>query len=68
VIFITHDIDEAILLADLVYVMSARPGRLRSRIAIDLPRPRNVDLLTDTRFNDIRREIFGLIRAEVSAH
>ena len=68
VIFVTHDIDEAILLADQVYVMSARPGRLRSRIAIDLPRPRHIDLLTDSTFNDVRREIFGLIRTEAGVH
>jgi len=68
VVFITHDIDEAILLADQVYVMSARPGRLRSRIPIDLPRPRAIELLTDDNFNAIRREIFGLIRTEVGAH
>jgi NitT/TauT family transport system ATP-binding protein len=68
VIFITHDIDEAILLADVVYVMSARPGRLRARIPIELPRPRSLELLTDGAFNEIRREIFGRIRAEVAAH
>ena len=39
VLFITHDIDEAILLADVVYVMTARPGTIRSRIAIELERP-----------------------------
>jgi NitT/TauT family transport system ATP-binding protein len=68
VIFITHDIDEAILLADVVYVMSARPGRLRSRIPIELSRPRSLDLLTDGGFNEIRRDIFGRIRAEAGAH
>ena len=68
VLFITHDIDEAILLADVVYVMSARPGRLRSRIPIDLKRPRTVELLTDGAFNEIRRDIFARIRAEAGAH
>ncbi len=48
--------------------MSARPGRLRSRIPIELARPRTIDLLTDGAFNEIRREIFGRIRAEVGAH
>ncbi len=65
VMFITHDIDEAILLADVVYIMTARPGRLRSRIEINLPRPRNLDLLMDDDFNQIRREIFDQLRAEV---
>jgi NitT/TauT family transport system ATP-binding protein len=62
VIFITHDIDEAILLADIVYVMSARPGRLSFRLPIDLPRPRAVDLVTDEAFNTLRRQIFAEIR------
>lgn len=62
VIFITHDIDEAILLADVVYVMSVRPGRLSFRLPIDLPRPRAVDLVTDEKFNALRRQIFAEIR------
>jgi len=65
VMFITHDIDEAILLADVVYIMTARPGQLRSRIEINLPRPRNLDLLMEDDFNQIRREIFDQLRAEV---
>ena len=62
VLFITHDIDEAILLADTVYVMSARPGRMQARLPVNLPRPRTLDLLTGQGFNTLKREIFGLIR------
>ncbi len=66
VVFITHDIDEAILLADTIYVMSARPGRMQARMEVGLPRPRTLDLLTGERFNRLKREIFGLIRGSAS--
>jgi len=64
VIFITHDIDEAILLADTVYVMTARPGRIKARHSVPLPRPRDAEMLTDTAFNTLRREILHQIREE----
>jgi NitT/TauT family transport system ATP-binding protein len=64
VLFITHDIDEAILLADTIYVMSARPGRIKERIPVELPRPRSLDLLASEDFNPLRRRILDLIRGE----
>jgi len=67
VVFITHDVDEAILLADVVFVMSARPGRIRSRVPIELPRPRSVDLITDPTFVALKRDIFNQIRHEAHA-
>ena len=62
VLFITHDIDEALFLADTVYVMSARPGRIRSRIDVALPRPRAIDILADADFNALKREIMHQLR------
>lgn len=67
VMFITHDIEEAIFLADVVYVMTARPGTMKARIEIPLPRPRHVDVLMTPEFAELRREIMALIRAEVAA-
>ena len=64
VLFITHDIEEAIFLADTVYVMTARPGRIKARHPVPLPRPRDADILTDPRFNALRREILHEIREE----
>jgi NitT/TauT family transport system ATP-binding protein len=67
VVFITHDVDEAVLLADVVFVMSARPGRIRSRIPIALPRPRAIELITDSTFVALKRDIFNQIRHEANA-
>lgn len=64
VLFITHDIEEALLLADTVYVMTARPGRIKRRLRVDLPRPRPVELVTSSEFNAYKREVMELIRDE----
>ncbi|CAN5555246.1 ABC transporter ATP-binding protein [soil metagenome] len=64
VLFITHDIDESILLADVVFMMSARPGRMWRRIPISIPRPRSSEFLTDSKFNELRREIMLLLREQ----
>jgi NitT/TauT family transport system ATP-binding protein len=64
VLFITHDIDEAILLGDRVYVMTARPGRIKEMIQIDIPRPRSVAVLTEPEFIALKRRIMVLIHDE----
>jgi NitT/TauT family transport system ATP-binding protein len=61
ILFVTHSIPEAILLADKVVVMTPRPGRLARVLAIDLPRPRTVDLEFDARFKTYSEEVRSLI-------
>lgn len=64
VLFITHDIDEAILLGDEVHVMTARPGRIKSSLTIDIARPRGIDTLTDGTFTAYKKNILGLMHNE----
>lgn len=65
VIFITHDIEEAVYLADRVIVFSARPGRTKADIPIDLPRPRDIGVKKTQAFFDYRNQIWDLLRDEV---
>lgn len=68
VVFVTHDLEEAILLADRVAVMSARPGRVRLERRIDFPRPRALeDLRFTPRFREIYGELWSLLRPEIAA-
>jgi NitT/TauT family transport system ATP-binding protein len=62
IIFVTHHIDEAVLLADRVVVMSAGPGRIIDDVRIDLPRPRKI---TDASFNEYRNQLTLLLQDEV---
>ncbi len=64
ILFVTHDIDEALFLGDRVYVMTARPGRLRAEVSLDLPRPRTLEVTTSDAFVQSKRRVFAMIREE----
>ena len=64
VLFVTHDIDESIFVANRVVVMTARPGRLKCDLAIDLPRPRDYKIKTTPEFAHYKEQLTEEIRAE----
>ena len=64
ILFITHDVDEAIFLGDRVLVMTARPGRVKLSRRIELPRPRSPSLVLSPEFIALKREIMDAIEEE----
>jgi NitT/TauT family transport system ATP-binding protein len=63
IIFVTHDIDEALFLADSIYVMSARPGKIDRKISVPLDRPRKLEDTSSKIFRSLRLEILHMIRS-----
>lgn len=63
-LFITHSISEAVYLSDRVLVMSARPGQIKSMVDVDIPRPRDEDVVTTDRFNEISDQLWENLRDE----
>jgi ABC-type nitrate/sulfonate/bicarbonate transport system ATPase subunit len=65
VVFVTHSIDEAVYLGDRVVVMTARPGRVKKEMRIDLPRPRDLRVHSLPEFGAYRQSIWDLLEQEV---
>ncbi|MFS2016121.1 ABC transporter ATP-binding protein [Massilia sp. CT11-108] len=66
IIFITHDIDEALFLADRILVMSPRPGRIIDEIRLDFERPRHPDVMTSNHFTRLKRHCLDLLHPQAS--
>lgn len=64
IFFITHDLEEAIFLADRVVVMTTRPGRMKKVIEVDLPRPRDYRVLSSPRYGELKQEAIEAIHEE----
>jgi len=64
VMFVTHDIDEAVFLSDRVLVMTARPGRIKEDITIGVGRPRTFEVLTTPDFYEYKAQLLAAVRAE----
>ncbi|MDI9854071.1 ABC transporter ATP-binding protein [Comamonas sp. 17RB] len=67
ILFVTHDVDEALFLADRVVLLSSRPGRIRQELQVPFERPRSFeDLVADPRFGALKRDILHVLREEAA--
>jgi NitT/TauT family transport system ATP-binding protein len=66
VLFVTHDVDEALFLADRVMVMSPRPGRVVADVAVNYGRPRNLETLTSAPFMSLKAHVLSLLHPEAA--
>lgn len=64
ILFITHDIDEAVFLGDRIYVMTARPGKIKALLPVPLERPRQYEMMISSSFNETKAKIFEMIKEE----
>lgn len=67
VVFVTHDVDEAVFLSDRVVVLTRRPGTVKAELPIGLPRPRGLELLTSPTFTSLKREALELVLSEAAS-
>lgn len=65
IVFVTHSLAEAVFLADRIVVMTARPGKVKANILVPEPHPRSPDFMLTDAFQDIRKELYGLLRDEI---
>jgi len=68
VLFVTHSIQEAVFLSDIIFVMSARPGRLLEQISVELPRPRTMEMMSTPKFGEYSLKIRSLLGSTAGSH
>ncbi len=61
VFFITHDIEEALLLSDRIYILSDRPAQIKEELIVDLPKPRKSEIITSNKFNEMKKDIMSIL-------
>ena len=66
VVLVTHDVEEAVLLSDRVYVLTPRPGRVKATLSVELPRPRRYEVVTDGAFVEIKARALAALREDVT--
>jgi len=64
ILFVTHDVEEAVFLSDRIFVMTARPGKIKAEIAVPLDRPRNYEIKSTDAFLALKKQALRLIREE----
>lgn len=64
ILFVTHDVEEALLLSDEIIVLTERPGRLRARLPVELPRPRDVNMLSSCELMAVKSTLMNLLLKE----
>jgi NitT/TauT family transport system ATP-binding protein len=65
ILFITHDVGEAIFISDRVIAMTRRPGRVKCEVEVRAPKPRDYEFLSTTQFKDLERELIVAVQSEV---
>lgn len=65
IVFVTHDVDEAVFLADKIFVLTSSPARVKQEMIVDFPRPRSFKMTTSRKYSALKGEIIDLIRDEI---
>ena len=65
IVFVTHSLAEAVLLADRIVIMTARPGSIKAIINVNEPHPRSPDFMLQPHFSDVRNQCYELLRDEI---